>query len=212
MALASYWLAGPAACVGSAALVIGANVLSRRVDWRDRRTATLFGDGAGAVVLRAVPEGGAAILGLHLSSDGSAWRDVYVPAGGSRAPITRDALDRNEQFMVMPDGGQLFRRAVRALVHSGEQALRMACTAAADVDWFVPHQAGTRLMSSGAEGLGIPRERMISNVARYGNTSAASIPMALHEAVTGGQVRPDDVVLLGAVGSGLTAGAAVLRW
>jgi 3-oxoacyl-[acyl-carrier-protein] synthase III len=212
LSLAGHWLAGPAARAGSAALVIGANILSRRVNWRDRKTAPLFGDGAGAVVLRAEPGGRAGVLGLHLSSDGSAWRDVFVPAGGSRAPLTREALERGEQFMVMPDGGQLFRRAVRALVHSGEQALRAACITAPEVDWFVPHQAGSRLIRAGAEGLGIPPERVVSNVARYGNTSAASIPMALHEAVSAGQVRAGQLVLLGAVGGGLTAGAAVLRW
>jgi 3-oxoacyl-[acyl-carrier-protein] synthase-3 len=212
LVLASHWLAGPAAQAGSAALVIGANILSRRVNWRDRKTAPLFGDGAGAMVLRTAPAGRRGILGLHLSSDGTAWRDVFVPAGGSRAPMSRDALDRGEQFMVMPDGGQLFRRAVRALVHSGEQALRAACLDANDVDWFVPHQAGRRLIGAAADGLGIPLERTISNVTRYGNTSAASIPMALHEAVMAGRVRAGDLVLLGAVGGGLTAGAAVLGW
>ncbi|HEU4587929.1 MAG TPA: beta-ketoacyl-ACP synthase III [Gemmatimonadales bacterium] len=210
--LASHWLAGPTAHAGSAALVIGANILSRRVNWRDRKTAPLFGDGAGAVVLRAAPGERRGILGLHLASDGTAWRDISVPAGGSRAPVTADALERGEQFMTMPDGAQLFRRAVRALVHSGEQALNAACLGARDLDWFVPHQAGTRLIQAGADGLGIPAERVISNVARYGNTSAASIPMALHEAVIAGRVRTGDLVLLGAVGGGLTAGAAVLRW
>ncbi len=212
LALGSQWLAGPAVRSGGAVLVIGANVLSRRVNWQDPSTALLFGDGAGAVVLRAAPGEAGGILGLHLSSDGSAWRDVYIPAGGSRAPITREALERNDHLMVMPDGGQLFRRAVRALVHAGEQALRGACLGAADVDWFVPHQAGSRLIQSAAEGLGIPGERAVSNVARYGNTSAASIPMALHEAVAADTVRAGQVVLLGAAGSGLTSGAAVLRW
>jgi 3-oxoacyl-[acyl-carrier-protein] synthase-3 len=212
MALASHWLAGPAAGEDSAALVIGANILSRRVNWQDRNTAPLFGDGAGAVVLRAAPRDQGGILGLHLSSDGSAWRDVFVPGGGSRAPLSREALERGEQFMVMPDGGQLFRRAVRALVQAGEQALRAGCLAARDVDWFVPHQAGSRLIRAGADGLGIPPERVISNVARYGNTSAASLPMALHEAITAGQLRAGELVLLAAVGGGLTAGAAVLRW
>ncbi|HEU4648130.1 MAG TPA: beta-ketoacyl-ACP synthase III [Gemmatimonadales bacterium] len=212
LVLAGHWLGGPAAHAGGAALVIGANILSRRVNWRDRKTAPLFGDGAGAVVLRVAPGERGGILGLHLSSDGTAWRDVFVSAGGSRAPMTVDALERGEQFMTMPDGGQLFRRAVRALVHSGKEALRMACLDARNLDWFVPHQAGSRLIRAGADGLGIPVERVISNVARYGNTSAASIPMALHEAVMTGRVRSGDLVLLGAVGGGLTAGAAVLRW
>jgi 3-oxoacyl-[acyl-carrier-protein] synthase-3 len=212
LALASHWVVGPAARAGSAALVIGANVLSRRVHWQDRGTAPLFGDGAGAVVVRAARGEPGGVLGLELSSEGNAWRDVHVPAGGSRTPITHAALERNEHFMVMPDGGQLFRRAVRALVHSAEQALHAACVAAGDIDWFVPHQAGSRLISSAADGLGIPMSRVVSNVVRYGNTSAASIPMALHEAVAAGQVRGGDLVLLGAVGSGLTAGAMVIRW
>jgi 3-oxoacyl-[acyl-carrier-protein] synthase-3 len=211
LTLGARWLAGAPAGRGGV-LVIGANVLSRRVNWRDPKTAPLFGDGAGAVLLRTAPRGGSGLLAVRLASDGGAWRDVHVPAGGSRTPLTPERVARDEHLMVMPDGSQLFRRAVRAIVDSAAEALGAAGLRASDVTWFVPHQAGSRLIRSCAEALGIPPERVVSNVARYGNTSAASIPIALHEARCDGRIRPGDVVLLAAAGSGLTAGAAVLRW
>lgn len=197
---------------GEAVLVIGANVLSHRVNWADRDTAPLFGDGAGAVVLRLAPGSSGGVLGMDLASDGELWREIHVPAGGSRRPVTAEAVRTSETLMVMEDGRRLFRHALRALVASAKRVLASTGVTPSEIRWFVPHQAGSRLIHDAATAIGIPRERVIATFERYGNTSAASIPMTLHEAVTAGQIRRDDLILLAAVGAGMTAASVLLRW
>jgi len=208
------WLAGRCASAGreEAVLVIAANVLSRRINWCDRDTAPLFGDGAGAVVLREAPSPIGGVIGMELSSDGERWRDIQVPAGGSRKPATVEAVEAREMCMVMRDGRSVFRYALRAMVESAQRVLGAAGTTAAEIDWFVPHQAGAKLVRGAAAGLGIPDDRVVANFERYGNTSAASIPMALHEAAADGRVRPGNLVLMAAAGAGMTAGAVLVRW
>lgn len=213
LAVATRWLlAGTAPGDGDAALVIGANVLSRRVNWADRMTAPIFGDGAGAVVLQRGAADGTGVLAIDLGSEGSHWRDIYIPAGGSRRPADHAAIESGDVFMRMENGDRLFRRVVQALEHSARRALEHARLEVSNMDWYVPHQGGARIVTRSAELLGIPPERVVSNLACYGNTSAASIPIAVHEAAHDGRIRPGNLVLLAAAGSGLTSGAAVIRW
>ncbi|HEY8347652.1 MAG TPA: beta-ketoacyl-ACP synthase III [Symbiobacteriaceae bacterium] len=207
LALADRWLRAG----GQGVLLIGANVLSRRVNWEDRNTAILFGDGAGAVALVA-DQGPAGVLATHLDANGALWDKILVPAGGSRQPITPECLAARQHLMQMPRGKDLFRHAVTHMAAAARTALAAADLSPAEVDWFIPHQAGIRLMGQVGRELGIPPERTVVNVDRYGNTSAASIPMALHEAVADGRIQRGHRLLLAAVGGGLTAGAAVIQW
>ena len=177
------------------ALVIGAETLSRIVDPDDRGTVVLFGDGAGACVLTAGDTGG--LLSFDFGCDGSLARILEVPAG---APHIR------------MEGGEVFRRAVRVVVQSAEAALEQAGLTASDVDVFVPHQANARIVSAACDRLGIAAERTVLNLDRYGNTSAASIPIALAEAAEAGRLHPGDVVLLSGFGAGMTWASAVLVW
>jgi 3-oxoacyl-[acyl-carrier-protein] synthase-3 len=194
-------------------LVVGAETLTRTiVDFSDRNTCVLFGDGAGAVVLRPVagsdPPG---ILAWDLGCDGSGAELIEVRAGGSRLPASPATLAAGEQWVKM-DGPEVFRRAVRVMAESSSLALGRAGMTPADVDLFVPHQANGRIVDATARRLGIPPERTARNVERFGNTSAASVPLALAEAADGGRLREGDVVLLTAVGAGLGWASAVLRW
>lgn len=212
-AVAARWLAAPGIPhQGDAALVIGANVLSRRVNWSDPDTAPLFGDGAGAVVLRHSPGSVGGVLGIDLASDGHRWREIHVPAGGSRLPITNDTFDAGGTLIVMEDGKRLFRHAVYSMAASCKRVLGNTGVTPGEICWFAPHQAGSRLIHDVAVAVGISRERVIANVERYGNTSAASIPMALHEAVADGRIQRGHLVLFAAVGAGMTAGSVLLRW
>lgn len=176
-------------------LVVGAETLSSIVDHDDRSTAVLFADGAGAVVLEAVP-GDGALLGWDLGADGSAAGILQCDHGG---------------FLQM-DGREVFRRAVRATVASAEAALERAKLTAADVDLFVPHQANVRIIEAAAQRLGIAMERTAIVLDRTGNTSAASIPLALAGAADGGRLADGDIVLLSGFGAGMTWASAVLRW
>jgi 3-oxoacyl-[acyl-carrier-protein] synthase-3 len=177
-------------------LVIGTETLSRIVDPDDRATAVLFGDGAGAAVIE--PDAtGAGLLGLDLGTDGTGARHLQIPPG--------------EDFLRM-DGGEVFRFAVRTLVDSGRNALRDAGMEPADVDLFVPHQANARIIDAATQRLGIPMDRTMVNVHRHGNTSAASIPIALSEAAQQGRLRSGDIVLLSGFGAGLSWASALLRW
>jgi 3-oxoacyl-[acyl-carrier-protein] synthase-3 len=191
-------------------LVIGAEVLSRMIDWTDRSTCILFGDGAGAVVLRG-EQGERGVLSTHLHSDGSLWDLIHVPGGGSRLPPSVETLAGRKNFLKMK-GNETFRVAVRALEEVAREALAANRLVPSDVALVVPHQANLRILQAVAERLGIPIERVFLNLDRYGNTSAASVPIALDEAVRQGRVRPDDLLLLEAFGAGLTWGAAMLRW
>jgi 3-oxoacyl-[acyl-carrier-protein] synthase III len=191
-------------------LVIGAEVLSRMVDWTDRGTCILFGDGAGAVVLQA-DRGARGILSTHMHSDGALWDLIHIPGGGSRRPPSAETLAERMNFVKMK-GSETFRVAVRALEEVAREALAANGLSTGQLALIIPHQANLRILQAVAERLAVPAEKMFINVDRYGNTSAASIPIALDEAVRAGRVRPDDLLLLEAFGAGLTWGAAVVRW
>jgi 3-oxoacyl-[acyl-carrier-protein] synthase-3 len=196
---------------GSAALVIGADTFTRIVDPADRNTAVLFGDGAGAMSLIACPTTGTGVLAWDLGSDGSGYSLLEVPAGGSRTPTTVETVTEGRHWVRM-DGSELFRRAVRVMADSGAAALAKAGLSPADVDLFVPHQANVRIIDACASRLGIEAGRVAVNVDRYGNTSAASVPLALTEAVEAGRLAEGDIVLLGGIGAGLTWASVVVRW
>ncbi|MDP9329821.1 MAG: beta-ketoacyl-ACP synthase 3 [Actinomycetota bacterium] len=197
----------------SPVLVIGANVLSRRTDQSDPSTAALFSDGAGAVVLGHDRTGAdRGIRGSWLGADGSLSDGVVVPAGGSRIPLTPDAVARGEHLMKMKNGASLFHDAVRAMAEAGEGALKAAGWTPDDVDLFVPHQAGHRLMAGSARLLGIGPERIYEVVEHTGNSSAATIPIALAEADRSGRLAPGDRLLLVAVGAGLVSAGVAITW
>lgn len=191
-------------------LVIGAEVMSMLIDWTDRGTCVLFGDGAGAVVLSPV-EGGRGILSTHLHSDGNLWDLICVPGGGSRTPPSEKMLADGLQYMKMK-GNETFKVAVKTLEEAAREALAANHLSVGDIDLFVPHQANLRIIKAVADRLGLPMEKVMVNLDRYGNTSAASIPIALDEAVKAGRVRDGALVLLEAFGSGLTWASAMLRW
>ena len=193
-----------------AILVIGAETLSRIVNWQDRNTCVLFGDGAGAVVLQA-GEGQGGILSTVLGADGSGADLLIVPAGGSRRPTSAASVRDGEHYIRM-DGREVYRFATRVLVKASREALAAAGLSVDDLALFIPHQANVRIIASAAKDLGLPKERVYINLQRYGNTSAASIPIALCEAVEEGRLQPGDHVALVGFGAGLTWGAAVLRW
>jgi 3-oxoacyl-[acyl-carrier-protein] synthase-3 len=169
----------------------------------------LFGDAAGAAVLGPATRGG--LLAWDLGCDGSAAHLLEIPAGGSRRPTGADTVADRGHYLKMA-GQEVFRRAVRAVVESAATALERAKLTADDVDWFVPHQANARIIEAAAHRLGIPARRTLVNIDRYGNTSSASIPLALFEAVADGRVRDGDVVLCAGFGAGMTWASAVLEW
>jgi 3-oxoacyl-[acyl-carrier-protein] synthase III len=192
-------------------LVVGSETLSRIIDPADRTTCVLFGDGAAALVLEAGPDDGPGLLAFDLGCDGSLAGLLQVKAGGSRRPTTAETLAEGLQFLQM-QGPEVFRRAVRVVVESASATLTRAGVASSEVDWFVPHQANARIIDAAANRLGIPPERTIVNIARYGNTSAASIPLALAEAADDGRLEDGQLVLLSGFGAGMTWGSALLRW
>jgi 3-oxoacyl-[acyl-carrier-protein] synthase-3 len=195
-------------------LVIGAETLSRIIDPMDRSTCVLFGDGAAAMVLSAVPgdaPDGAGIMSFDLGVDGSATGLLGIPAGGSRLPPTPENIAAGDHYLKMA-GPEVFRRAVRIVVDSATKALRRADVTVDEIAWFAPHQANLRIIEAAANRLAIPPERTLVNIDRYGNTSAASIPLVLAEAADDGRLRPGDLVLLSGFGAGLTWASAVLRW
>ncbi|HHV54038.1 MAG TPA: ketoacyl-ACP synthase III [Firmicutes bacterium] len=194
------------------ALVIGADTLSRIVDFSDRRTAVLFGDGAAALVLhRGEPGEDAGILASHLGADGRGGSLLILPAGGSRKPASHATVAAREHFLRM-NGQEVFKFAVRILEESTRQVLAKAGYSPADLDLFVPHQANIRIIEAARERLGLPPERVVVNVDRFGNTSAASIGLALAEARERGRLRPGALVALTGFGTGLTWGSILLRW
>jgi 3-oxoacyl-[acyl-carrier-protein] synthase III len=192
-------------------LVVGAETLSRLIDPEDRSTFVLFGDGAAAAVLSRSPDDGPGVLAWDLGCDGSAAGLLEIRAGGSRMPATPETIAAGEQYLKM-QGQEVFRRAVRVVVDSARMTLDRAGVTASDVAWFVPHQANIRIIDSAAGRLGVPKERTIVNIERYGNTSAASIPLALAEAADDGRVRDGDLVLMSGFGAGMTWGSALVRW
>jgi 3-oxoacyl-[acyl-carrier-protein] synthase-3 len=191
------------------ALVVGGDVLSRIINWHDRATCILFGDGAGAVLLERVDEGG--FLGFELGADGAGGMHLTLPAGGSRSPATAETVALEQHFVHM-DGREVFKFATRVLVSSAEKLLAECEVSVDDVDLYVPHQANVRIMDYAARKLGIPSERMLVNVDRYGNTSSGSIPLALADAAAEGRLRPGSRVLMTGMGAGLTWGSALIEW
>ena len=190
-------------------LVIGAETLTRVVDPLDRSTVVLFGDGAGAVVLTASDDVG--LLAWDLGCDGSLTGLLGIPAGGSRLPTSAATVAAGDHWLKM-DGREVFRRAVRVIVDSARATLRQAEVDAADIALFIPHQANSRIIDAAATKLGLPRERTFLNIDRYGNTSAASVPIALAEAADAGRLHPGDLVLLSGFGAGMSWASALLRW
>jgi len=191
-------------------LVIGAETLSRIVDWEDRNTCVLFGDGAGAVVLEAT-EGEHGILSTHLHSDGSYWELLYQAGFGSRNPASEEGIRDRLPYLKM-QGNEVFKVAVRSLHEVAEEALAANGMTAKDVGLFVPHQANRRILEATAKRLGLSDDQVYVNVDRFGNTSGASIPIALDEANRAGRIKDADIVLLDAFGGGFTWGAALMRW
>jgi 3-oxoacyl-[acyl-carrier-protein] synthase-3 len=191
------------------ALVVGGDVLSKIVDWQDRSTCVLFGDGAGAVVLERVPEGG--FLGFELGADGSGGPQLYMPAGGSRAPATAETVAGRQHFAKM-NGREVFKFATRVLVDSAEKVLDECGVPVEEVDVYVPHQANVRIIDHARKKLGIPEERTVVNVDRFGNTSSGSIPLALGDAEVDGRLKEGEMVLMTGMGAGLTWGSALIEW
>ena len=191
------------------ALVVGGDVLSRILDWSDRGTAVLFGDGAGAVVLERVSEGG--FLGFELGADGSGGPQLYLPAGGSRSPATADTVAEHKHYVQM-NGREVFKFATRILVTSAEKVLAECGKTIDDVDVYIPHQANVRIIDHAAEKLGIPKEKIVVNVERYGNTSSGSIPLALADAQAEGRLQEGALVLMTGMGAGLTWGSGLIEW
>jgi 3-oxoacyl-[acyl-carrier-protein] synthase III len=192
-------------------LIVGSEILSRLIDPDDRATCILFGDGAAAAVLSRSPDDGPGVLAWDLGCDGSAAGLLEIRAGGSRMPATPETIAAGEQYLKM-QGQEVFRRAVRAVVESARTTLDRAGVAPSDVACFVPHQANIRIIESASSRLGIPAERTIVNIDHYGNTSAASIPLALAEAADAGRLRDDDLVLMSGFGAGMTWASALLQW
>ncbi|MDV2503313.1 MAG: beta-ketoacyl-ACP synthase III [bacterium] len=192
-------------------LVVGVEVLSRIVDWTDRNTCVLFGDGAGAAVLQASEDASRGLLATLLHADGSLADHLIMYGGGSRHPISEEVLHRRLHFLRMR-GNETFKIAVRTMIKASLEALDQHGYRVEDVDLFIPHQANGRIVEAVSRRLGIPDEKVFVNIERYGNTSAASIPMALDEALRSGRVKDGDLVLLVGVGAGLTWGSALFRW
>jgi 3-oxoacyl-[acyl-carrier-protein] synthase-3 len=191
-------------------LVIGVEVLSRFINWQDRNTCVLFGDGAGAVLLSASDKPGG-MLGADLFSDGTGCEGIIVPAGGSALPASAETVAANQHYIQML-GREVYKYATRQLADSAANALRDAGLTVDDIDQFVFHQANLRIIENVQEKLRIPAEKLFINIEKYGNTSAASVPMALVEAVAAGRIKPGDRILMVAFGAGYTAGAAVVEW
>jgi 3-oxoacyl-[acyl-carrier-protein] synthase-3 len=191
-------------------LIVGAETMSRLLDWSDRATCVLFGDGAGAVLLQASEEP-TGLLSCVLGSDGSGGELLCIPGGGSRQPASLQTVQTAQHFIRM-NGKEVYKFAVTTVPRSTKEALARAGIGLEDVDLFIPHQANIRIIKSAADSLGIPMERVFTNVDRYGNTSAASIPIALCEAVEAGRVHDGDRLVLAGFGGGLSWGAAVVEW
>ncbi|MFW6381349.1 MAG: beta-ketoacyl-ACP synthase III [Bacillota bacterium] len=190
-------------------LVVGAETLSKITDWEDRGTCVLFGDGAGAAVLQATDRGG--MLAFDLGSDGSGGKHLEVPAGGSRHPASKETIEKRMHYIKM-DGNPVFKFAVKRMGQSSLDVLKKAGIDADDVNLFVPHQANTRIIKAAAKRLGLEDDRVFINLPKYGNTSTASVPIALYEAREEGLVNNGDILVLVAFGAGLTWASTVMEW
>ncbi len=216
-AACSSWVYGVAVAhgyVGSGlaetVLVIGAETLSKITNWKDRATCVLFGDSAGAVVVRPA-ERGQGFLSFYLGADGGRGPLISVPAGGSRLPTSYETVEREQHYLQM-NGREVYKFAVRMIPRAIQEAVERAGLRMDEVDWFIPHQANIRIIDAAAERLGQPKDKFFVNVQRYGNTSSASVPVALYEAVRDGRIRTGDVAVLVAFGGGLTWASCALRW
>jgi 3-oxoacyl-[acyl-carrier-protein] synthase-3 len=185
------------------ALVVGGDVLSKILDWTDRSTVVLFGDGAGAVVMEAVEEGG--FLGFELGADGAGGENLWLPGSGSRS------FEDPDKFVKM-NGREVFKFATRVMVSSAEAILAECGKSVDDIDVYVPHQANVRIIDHAVRKLGVAAEKTVINVERYGNTSSGSIPLALADAADDGRLEPGKLVLLTGMGAGLTWGSALIEW
>jgi 3-oxoacyl-[acyl-carrier-protein] synthase-3 len=190
-------------------LVVGADALTRHVDFTDRATCVLFGDGAGAFVLEAGDEPG--VLGIDLGADGTRADVLEIPACGSAMPASEEVLANRLQYIKM-DGQEVFKFAVRVIPDSMRRALALSELSVSDLDWLVPHQANQRILDTIADRLGVPHDRVFSNIETTGNTSAASIPLAVDALYTGRNLHPGSIVGLVGFGAGLTWGSALVRW
>jgi 3-oxoacyl-[acyl-carrier-protein] synthase-3 len=193
------------------ALVVGVDALTRITDWTDRNTCILFGDGAGAMVLRPTEDPRRGILNIKLHTDGSLVPILYQPGGGSRDPISEKVVREKSHFVRM-NGREVFKVAVRALVESSRESLAAEKLTPRDVDYVIAHQANKRILDATLERLEIAPSKCWMNLENYGNTSAASVPMTLDEANRAGWFKPGDVILMMAIGGGMAWGASVVRW
>jgi 3-oxoacyl-[acyl-carrier-protein] synthase-3 len=193
------------------ALVVGADVMSSIIDYTDRTTCVLFGDGAGAVVLSPAAPGEPSIIGFEHEIDGHGGSALCMPAGGSRMPATHETVEQRLHY-VKQDGGAVFKFAVRKTEEICRRVLARHGIDASAIDLFVSHQANRRIIEAAATRLGLPESKVVINLERYGNTTAATIPLALHDAVRDGRLKKGDLVLLASVGAGFTVGAMLLRW
>jgi 3-oxoacyl-[acyl-carrier-protein] synthase-3 len=191
-------------------VVIGVELLSRLLNWKDRTTCVLFGDGAGAVVLGPSDGDGRGVLASRIFTDGSLASALTIPAGGSAEPVTEDGL-ANKRNKVHMNGKEIFRTAVKNLSTASIDVLEDAGLKPADVDWVVAHQANLRILTQVADRVGVPMEKYVINIEEYGNTSSASIPIALDEAVRDGRIKPGQTVLMCALGAGISWGSALVR-
>ena len=192
-------------------LVIGAEILSRIIDWTDRNTCILFGDGAGAAVVEAC-EGDTGILSSHIFSNGTYWDMLYQPGCGSRNPASISRTIDDQLYFLKMEGNDVFKHAVRCMDEAATTALNANSMTPADISLFIPHQANRRIIDATARRLGLPPEKVFVNLDLYGNTSAASIPIALDEANRDNRMQHGDIVLLDAFGGGFTYGSVLMRW
>ena len=192
------------------ALVIGAEVLTKYVDYTDRGTCVIFGDGAGAAVIGAVPEG-KGILATKIKSDGRYEEQLYAPGGGTKLGTTHETIDNRMHFFKMK-GNELFKVAVRSMADISAEMVEKAGYTVDDVDLVIPHQANQRITDAVASRLGVPEEKVYSNIAEHGNTSSASIPIAIDECIESGKIKEGSLVLLTAFGGGVTWGGTVIRF
>ncbi|MBT8488336.1 MAG: ketoacyl-ACP synthase III [Gemmatimonadetes bacterium] len=195
---------------GEVALVVAAEKMSAILDWEDRTTAVLFGDGGGAAVLKPANGSGRGILSSHLQSDGNLAELLYRPGGGAVDPLSQSVLDEGRHLLKM-QGREIFKNAVRSMAEACDIALKKAGWTASDVDLLVPHQANIRIIEATAKYAGIPMDKVFVNVDRYGNMSSATVPIALDEAIEEGRAGPDANILTVAFGAGLTWGAMTIR-
>jgi 3-oxoacyl-[acyl-carrier-protein] synthase-3 len=193
-------------------LVIGADTMSRIVNYEDRATCVLFGDGAGALLLEPCEEGeDLGLIDFQHEIDGSGGEFLYMPAGGSRCPATHETVDAKKHF-VHQDGRQVYRYAVNKMTEICEKLIERNGLTIDDIDLLIPHQANARIICGVAERLGLPLEKTVINIQDYGNTTGGTIPLATRDALDAGRLGKGDLVLMAAVGAGLTAGGALWRW